>query len=159
MISPQRIVVFCLDDARFGLDLALTERVLPALEITPLPQAPEIVLGVINLQGRIIPVVNVRRRFGLPERPVSPGDYFIVARGGGRTLALVADTVAGVTHLQADEVVAPASVLAPLPHVAGIVRRPDGLVLIHDLRTFLALDEAVALGVALDRRQAEAAAR
>ena len=159
MTHPQRIVVFSLDEGRYGLDLEATERVLPALEVTPLPRAPAIVLGVINLHGRIIPVVDVRRRFGLPERSLSPQDRFVVTRAGGRTLALVVDAVAGVSHLQPADVVSAESVLGRLPHVAGVARLPDGLVLLHDLATFLALDEALALERALEQQRAEAASR
>jgi purine-binding chemotaxis protein CheW len=157
MILPQRIVVFSLDDGRFGFDVTAIERVLPAVAITPLPQAPAIVLGVFNLHGRVIPVVDVRRRFQLPERAVSPDDQFIVARAGSRTLALVVDATVGVLALSATDVVPPQSILAPLPHVRGVVRLPDGLVLVHDLETFLALDEAAALSGAMQRFEQKAA--
>jgi purine-binding chemotaxis protein CheW len=150
--SPERVVIFSLDNQRYGLGLTLAERVLPAVEITPLPKGPAIVLGVFDLQGRIVPVMNLRRRFGLPERPLSPDDQFIIARAGGRTVALVVDATAGVTELPAGAIVDAAALLPELPHLRGVARLPDGLVLLHDLETFLALDEAAALDRALRER-------
>lgn len=144
-----RIIVFSLDGQRYGLNLAATERVLAAVEVTPLPKAPAIVLGVFNLQGRIIPVVNVRRRFALVERPVAPEDQFLIARAGEHTIAMVVDAIDGVLELPAETVVSAATILPELPYVQGVLRLPDGLVLIHDLSTFLALDEAATLDAAL----------
>ncbi len=149
MDFPERIVVFSLDEQRYGLSLRATERVLAAVEVTPLPKAPAIVQGVFNLQGRIIPVMNVRRRFGLTERPITPEDQFVVARAGGRSVALVVDATDGVVETPANAVVPPATILPELPYVHGVFRLADGLVLIHDLNSFLALDEAATLDVAL----------
>jgi purine-binding chemotaxis protein CheW len=68
------LVVFTLDARRYAVPLSTVERIIRAVEITPLPQAPEIVLGVINVQGRIIPVVNTRKRFRLPECDIRLSD-------------------------------------------------------------------------------------
>jgi purine-binding chemotaxis protein CheW len=72
--------LFTLDAGRYALSLEVVERVVPALELTPLPTAPDIVQGVFNLHGRIVPVMNLRRRFGLPERAIELSDHLIVAQ-------------------------------------------------------------------------------
>ena len=56
-------VAFVLNDQRYALRLAVVERVVQVVEFTPLPKAPEIVLGIINFEGRVVPVVDVRKRF------------------------------------------------------------------------------------------------
>ena len=61
--APDQIVVFALDEPRYALPLSAVERVVRAVEITPLPKAPEIVLGVINMQGQVVPAVDIRKRF------------------------------------------------------------------------------------------------
>ena len=61
-------MVFTLDRQRYALPLSVVERVVRMIEITPVPHTPDIVLGVINAQGRVIPVVDIRRRFRLPTR-------------------------------------------------------------------------------------------
>ncbi len=145
----QQLVVFALDRVRYALPLSAVERIVRAADITPLPKVPAIVLGVINVQGRIIPVVNVRKRFRLPEREVRHSDQFVVAYTSRRPVALVADTVTGVLECPVRDVVAAGSILPGTAHVHGVVRLQDGLVLIHDLDSFLSLKEEKSLKDAL----------
>jgi len=72
------IIIFSLDEPRYALPLSLVERVVRIVEITPLPKAPDIVMGVINMHGQILPVINVRRRFNLPEREIRLEDQLIM---------------------------------------------------------------------------------
>lgn len=149
MNTPESFVLFALDACRYALSLAVVERVVPALELTPLPGAPGIVLGVFNLQGRIIPTMNLRRRLERPERDVQLTDQFLVAAIGGRPVALVVDATLGIVRKSAEELVPVESFLGELPQVRGILRLADGLVLIQDLARFLSLDEAAQLDGAL----------
>lgn len=71
MKASALMVGLTLDGQRYALSLAQVERVIRAVEITPLPQAPEIITGVINVRGRVIPVVDIRKRFRLPVRESS----------------------------------------------------------------------------------------
>ncbi|RKP46458.1 chemotaxis protein CheW [Trinickia fusca] len=149
-------VLFALAARRFALPLAVVERCVRIVDITALPKAPGIVLGVINVAGRIIPVVDVRKRFGLPERGIVASDQLLIARTStqlsARTLALWVDAVEGVVAWAADRV--PAAVPGhETEYVTGILRLSDGLVLIHDLGQFLSLTE----GVVLDQVIAEVA--
>jgi len=79
-----QLVVFTLDDRRYGLALSAVERAVRMVDVTPLPQAPQIVLGVVNVQGRVVPVVNLRRRFRLPERDFALADQLLIARTARR---------------------------------------------------------------------------
>ena len=90
LMTSLRLVPFLLDDHRYALHLGVVERVIPAVEITPLPKAPEIVLGLINIRGKIIPTLNIRRRLQLPERETELTDHFIIANTPKRTVALPA---------------------------------------------------------------------
>src|SRR5687767_11060685 len=92
----ESLVVFVLDDQRYAVHLSAVYRVIAMVRITPLPQAPAIVLGAINIQGAIVPVINLRRRFGLPEREPRLTDRLLIARAGPRRVALVADAVPGL---------------------------------------------------------------
>ena len=143
------LVVFTLEEQRYALRLAAVERVVRAVEVTPLPKAPEIVLGMINAQGRIVPVVNVRKRFQLPEREVGLSDQFIIARTARRTVALVVDAVNHVVPCPEAQVVASEKILPGLEHVEGVLKLPDGMIFVHDLDRFLSLDEEQALAEAL----------
>jgi len=112
-------------------------KVVRAAAITPLPQAPEIVLGVLDLQGEVIPVINLRRRFRLPERRLRPDDHLLIARSSTRTLALVVDVAEEVREARELEVKAPEEVVAGLEFVQGVASTEDGIVLIHDLERLL----------------------
>ena len=149
MNTPDRFVLFSLGAGRYAVSLEVVERVVPAVELTPLPNAPDIVLGVFNLQGRIVPVMNTRRRFELPEREIQLGDHFIVAQAGRRIVALVADDTQGIVEKAPEEVISTEAFLSDLPYVRGVIRLHDGIVLIHDLARFLSLDEAQRLDVVL----------
>lgn len=145
MERPNRLVVLTLGDQRYGLPLSAVERVVRVVDVTPLPQAPDIVLGVVNIQGRVIPVVNVRRRFRLPERDLALTDQLVIAHTARRPVALAADTVTGVLEYSAKETVRARDIVADIEYVEGVVKLADGLVLIHDLDKFLSLKEETAL--------------
>lgn len=118
--------------------------------VSPLPNAPAVALGAINVHGSVIPVVDIRRRFGFPPRDYGITAHLLVARTSRRTLAVPVDEVLGVKEVAAETVTAPDSVLPGIGHVSGIVALADGLLLIHDLDTFLSLDEEQRLREALE---------
>jgi len=151
MTDPGWLVIFILDGQRYGLYLDAVERVIRAVAITRLPKAPGIVIGVINIQGRIIPAVNVRKRFGLPQREMAVSDQVIVARTSARDVAMVVDEVTGIVEYSGMELVPKEKILPSLEHIDGIVVLNDGLVLIHDLEKFLSLEEQRSLDGALAR--------
>jgi purine-binding chemotaxis protein CheW len=144
------LVIFVLDQQKYALRLEAVERVIPTVELTPLPKAPDIVEGVINLGGRIVPVLNLRRRFRHPEREMETGDHLIIARTSKRTVALIVDEALGAVEYPEAAIVGKAEVLNQAGYVEGVIKISDGLILIHDLNTFLSLDEAETLDKALD---------
>lgn len=143
------LALFVLEGQRYALDVSVVERVLPMAAISPLPRAPAIALGVVNLAGAPVPVLDVRRRFGIASRDYGLDGHLLVARTRRRLLALQVDEVLGTTEVTAAAVVPPRSVLPGIEYVAGIAALPDGLLFIHDLDAFLSLDEDLSLGSAL----------
>jgi purine-binding chemotaxis protein CheW len=151
------LTVFILDDQRYALRLSAVDRIVRAVEVTSLPKAPAIVLGVVNVRGQIIPVVNLRRRFRLPERDIDVNDQFIIAHTSksgpgpveGRLVALPADAALGVVEVPGEKITTWDEIVPGLEYVQGVAKMEDGLILIHDLATFLSLDEEKALDEAL----------
>jgi purine-binding chemotaxis protein CheW len=146
-----QLVVFRVDGRRLALLLACVERIVRAVAVTPLPGAPSIALGVIDVAGRIIPVLGTRRRLNLPDLPIAPSDQFVIARAASRTLALVVDAVEGVADAPAGALVTASALVPGAEHLRGVVQLQDGLVVIQDLDRFLSLDEARALDKAMDK--------
>lgn len=149
MNNLNQLVVFTLDEQRYALHLAAVERIVRVVEVTPLPKSPEIVLGVVNVQGRIIPVVNIRKRFRLPEREIALSNQLIIASTSRRTGALLVDEVSGVVEISEREMIEAGKILPDMDYVEGIVKLEDGLILIHDLNTFLSIEEEKALDDAM----------
>lgn len=151
MSERLRLVVFSLDAQRFALPLAAVRRVVRAVEVTPLRGAPDIVLGAIGLAGGVVPVLDMRKRFGLPQREVDPSDHFLIATTPRREMALVIDEACGVVECERSAVMAARRISPGLEGIDGVLRLDDGLVLIHDLDAFLSLEQARSLDVIMDQ--------
>ena len=141
MNDPVRLVVFILDGQRYALLLSAVERVVRAVEVTPLPGAPKIVLGIINAGGLIVSVVDIRKRFQLPEKEMNVNDHLIIARTARRMVALLADSVSTTVEVPAGEITRSSKILPHMEYVDGVAKLENGMVLIHDLDKFLSLEE------------------
>ncbi|WP_239027007.1 chemotaxis protein CheW [Geomonas oryzisoli] len=125
-------------------------RVIRAAALTPIPNAPDIVLGILDLQGDVIPVINLRKRFRLPERDIGCDDHFVVARTGRLALALHVDSTEGVCEQPAGGLVPADDIVMGTEFLAGVTRTAEGLVLIHDLDTLLFAEEEKQIRAALE---------
>jgi len=101
-----QFLIFHLDDRLYGIRLSQIERVVRSVDATPLPQAPAIVLGVVSFYGEIIPLLNVRKRFGCPEKDIGLDDQFIIARTSRRLVALAVDGVRDIIERSSQDIVA-----------------------------------------------------
>jgi len=133
MNNASHYLVFSLDDQRYALPLSAVERVVRVVELVPMPKAPTAILGVVNIQGRIIPVISVRRQFGLTEREPDLTDQLIITSVENRATALLVDAVLGVVESSSDRVV-PSSVVSPeLNEVNGLMNLDGRTVMIQNL--------------------------
>lgn len=149
----EKLVVWTIGTQFYALPFALVERVVHAVEVTPLPDAPEIITGIINVQGTIVPVMNVRARLRQPLRPVRLSDQIVLARTSRRRVAFFVDEVTGLRDCSEHALVDADAIIPGMVHVAGIVKFSDGMILIHDLDSFLSIDEEQLLGEALSHEQ------
>ncbi|KAF0815335.1 Chemotaxis protein CheW [Andreprevotia sp. IGB-42] len=145
-----QLMVFTLDDQRYALALGRVERVIRAQAITALPGAPAGVQGAIDVQGTVMPVFDIRSRFGLPPRALRLGDQILLARTTTRAVGLCVDETQGVMACMPEQVLAAEQLLPDVAYVQGVLTLPDGLLLIHDLDTFLTQSEQQALDQALE---------
>ena len=148
-IKNQQIVLFSLDEPRYALYLSAVERVVRAVEIIPLPKTPDIVLGVINFQGEIIPVIDIRKRFHLASREIALEDQFIIARTSKRFVVIVVDSVDGVYDLEQYQITDAEETFPYTDYLSGIANIETNIVLINDLEKFLSLNEQNVLNEAL----------
>ncbi|MBF0481405.1 MAG: chemotaxis protein CheW [Desulfovibrionaceae bacterium] len=148
------LFVFRLGAWRFALPLERVNAAVRAAHAAQLPGAPELVLGMLNVRGEVLPVVDLGRRFGLPPRPVAPEDFFVIARSARRTLALRVDAVDGPARPGCEDASAPGH-LPAVDGILGVAVLEDGLTVIFDLDACLSLDEEERLGEALARAGAQ----
>ncbi len=145
----EKIVVFSVGDSRCALPLAGVEKVIRAVQISPLPEAPDIIAGAINLAGQILPVINLRRRFCFADRDLRVDDRFIIATTQKRTVALMADAVEGLREVSSEQLVRLEDPLAFAPQLRGAAKISGELILIFDLDLFLSENEERSLEKAL----------
>ena len=144
-----QIIVFTLDEQLYALPLPAVVKVIHAIEIRHLPKAPEIISGIINVKGQIIPVVDIRKRFRLAAHEIDPDDRLIIADTGKREVAILVDTVTGIRDLAPGQQKQARETLPFAEYLKGVAKIDDELILIYDLEQFLSLDEEKELESAL----------
>lgn len=112
--SLLEVLEFRLGDERYGVETPLVGEVYPLRDLTPLPCTPPFVRGIVNLRGHILPVLDLKRLFDLPEEALGGQHCIIVVRGGGLEFGLLADVIVGVRSIPM------ASLQASLPTLTGI---------------------------------------
>ena len=137
-----QFLAFEVGGRRLGLPAGVLREVLRAVAIAALPKAPPIVEGVINLRGTLVPVLDIRQRFGLPPTPVALEQHLLIAQAGSRLVALRVDRALDLVGVDETTIESTAAVAPGAEYVAGIAKLADGLLVINDLERFLSLDEA-----------------
>lgn len=149
----EQLVVFTLDEQGYALPLETVVRVIHAVEITNLPKAPHIISGIINVKGQIIPVVDIRKRFGLTPRELIPDDQLIIADTGKRLVALLVGQVSGIQNITSRQQVDTKETMPFAEYIKGVVKIENELILIYDLEQFLNLHEEMELERALSKKR------
>jgi purine-binding chemotaxis protein CheW len=146
----QQVVTFRLGGDRFAGDVAAVERVLRWVKPTPLPNLPDWIDGVIEHQGRVVPVVDLRARFGLERREPRPESRIIVFSAADEWLGAVVDTVLEVASVPADRIAPPPKAFRGLKaeYLRGLVRDDDGLTIFLDVPHLLSSGERLELAKA-----------
>lgn len=141
MNMPDQLLVFSIDGKRYAIHLLAVERVVPAVEITPLPEGPDIVTGVINVHGQVIPILNIRRKFRLHERVIDPDDNIVIVKGPKWTVAFAVDSVKGVIERKLEEIIPAESILPDMEYTEGVVKIHDDIVFLQDIDKALSFEE------------------
>jgi purine-binding chemotaxis protein CheW len=141
MCRMEKLLIFALSGLRCALRLPDVERILRVVDITPVPKAPEIIMGVVNMQGRIVPVLNIRTLLRLPEIEMTLNDQMIIVRTTSRPVAILVDNVQGVAEFSEQDIIAPEELYPGIEYLEGVTKLKDGILCIYDLDRFLSSEE------------------
>lgn len=151
MEKKDQYLIFMLDKRRFAVTLSAVKRISLAVEIVPLPEGPDIVMGVVNVKGEILPVVDIRKRFGLPEKEIDIRDHFLITQTKTRKVVMVVDDVEGIESIKQNKQIEKNNILPEIKHVKGVIKFDGDIILIHDIDDFLSLEEDKKINTALKK--------
>ena len=143
----QQLVVFELANESYGLDIADVESIIKLQSITVVPNAPSFVEGVTNLRGIVLPVIDLRKRFGLPQSEPTKDTRIVVVDAGGSNVGMIVDAVTEVLRVS-DATIEPPSPLVitvSSTFITGIAKMDDKLVILVDLAKVLSVEEKTEL--------------
>lgn len=150
MSNANQFVEFLLDEQRYALPLGAVERIVRAVHVTKIPESPAIVFGIINVGGDVVPVIDLRKRLGLRDRPMRPDDRLILADTPRWRIALWVDSVSGVFERQGSDVVPSGKLFPGIGGISGTANLDGDIIQIYDLEKCLSIDEESFLGEVID---------
>ncbi len=141
--AEEQLVIFELANEVYGVDISRVQEIIRMTAITRLPRAPEFVEGVINLRGKVIPVVDLKKRFGLDEMDRTKASRIVVVDVGDHTIGMVVDAVSEVLRVPSDAVEPPSPVVTTIEsdYIRGIAKLEGRLIILLDLDKVLSWDE------------------
>ena len=141
--SEQQLVVFDLDSEAYGVDIGAVREIIRLQEITRVPRTPDFVEGVINLRGKVIPVVDLRKRFMLSVAEQNDDNRIVVIDIGGQDIGVVVDAVTEVLRILSESVEPPSSVIttADSDYLMGICKLESRMIILLDLERVLSEEE------------------
>ena len=135
----KQLVVFDLSSEAYGVDIETVREIIRLQDITRVPKTPEFVEGVINLRGKVIPVLDLRKRFSLEVGEQSDENRIVVVDIRGQDIGMVVDAVTEVLRIPANSVEPPSSVIitADSDYLLGIAKLEERLIILLDLERVL----------------------
>ncbi len=143
----QQLVVFELANEHYGVDISSVESIIKMQEITRIPHSPSFVEGITNLRGLVLPVIDLRKRFGLEAQEASRDSRIMVVALGAVKVGMIVDAVSEVLRVPSESIEPPPSMTtsSKANFITGIAKLNDLLVILLDLSKILTTDEQVEL--------------
>jgi len=142
-----QLVGFKIAEEEYAVDILMVQEIIRMMQVTKVPNAPDFVDGVVNLRGRIIPVIDLRSKLGLPRKEVDKDKRIIVVEVSGKTVGFIVDAVTEVLRI-------PASITEPPPDlitnvnsefIKAVGKLEDRLLILIDLEKILSSNEKLEL--------------
>ncbi|MCX6834876.1 MAG: chemotaxis protein CheW [candidate division Zixibacteria bacterium] len=142
-----QLVSFNIGTEEFGVDILKVQEINRMVEITRVPQAPHYVEGVINLRGKVIPIVDLRKRFGLELKEHDKNTRIVVVDIGGNIMGMIVDSVSEVLRLPANTIEPPPEIVTGVnsEYIRGVAKLEDRLLIFLDLSRVIDAEELTAV--------------
>lgn len=136
-------VTFHLDNETYGINVMQVQEVLRHTEIAPVPGAPSYVLGIINLRGNVVTVIDTRQRFGLSPAPITDHTRIVIIEADKQVVGIMVDSVAEVVYLRQSEIETAPNVGTDesAKFIQGVCNKNNELLILVDLEKMMTEDE------------------
>ena len=145
--GTMQLVSFRLAEEEYGIEITKIREIILMGEITRVPQTPHYVKGLINLRSTVIPVIDLRVRFGLPEAELTGDSRIMVINVRGKMIGIIVDAVSEVLRITNDQITPPPPTVAGLgrEYLTGLVRLEEQLLILLDIDKLLGQEETAGL--------------
>jgi purine-binding chemotaxis protein CheW len=143
-----QLVTFKLEEETYGVNVMQVQEVLRVTEIAPVPGAPYFVLGIINLRGNVVTVIDTRSRFGLSATDLTDNSRIVIIEGEGQVVGILVDSVAEVVELRESQIDTAPNVgnEETARYIQGVYTSGDGLLIVVDINKLLTDEEWSSMG-------------
>ncbi len=142
-----QIISFKVGDEEYGLEILKVKEVIKVTDITKLPKAPSFVKGVVNLRGDVIPIIDLREKFGLGKAEKSDANRVIVVEIDGKSVGMAVDSVSHVIRINENQIDNPPLVGGMSgDYIRGVVKLGDRLIVLINVEKILTSEEKIELG-------------
>jgi purine-binding chemotaxis protein CheW len=141
--SSLQIVCFKIGNEEYGIDILQVQEILKLPKVTKLPKSKAYIMGVIDLRGKVLPIVDLSRRFGIESNKLTENSRAIVVNIGGKRVGLGIDSVSHVIKINANDIEPPPPVVRGISgkYIVGIAKMEDGFVVILDINQMFSTEE------------------
>ena len=153
MENSRELLIFKCNLQRYAVQLKDVLKVIAVVKITFLPEAPHFIRGIINMQGRFIPIADIRLRMGIEVKDYELTDQIILINTPNRMLGLLVDETEVIEVISEDDIMDSVTVMPSLKHIKGITKIKNDIIYISDIEEFLSLNEEIMLNNALNKFQ------
>jgi purine-binding chemotaxis protein CheW len=138
-----QIVSFHLGSEEYGVDISQVQEIIRMVEITHVPRAPHFMEGVINLRGQLIPIIDLRTRFGMPRAEQTKSTRIVVTEIGSKRVGIVVDSVSEVLNIPMEQIEEAPDMIAGVgtEYIQGVGKVGERLVILLDLTMVITGEE------------------
>jgi purine-binding chemotaxis protein CheW len=132
--NKNQFFVFRIDSQRFAIRLENVEKVIRAIELIQVPESLDFLIGLINMEGRILPVFDLRKRFFLPQKELDINDRILISSAKTGTIAVIVDSVEGIVEFSSQQIYSAKSIFPKMDqYIEGVWKDGNETAIIYDV--------------------------